>query len=177
MIELEQHAPQAALARAGALDRAARELGDAAEVPLAQALSALARRMAGEPAPALADADRRPARGGRQVAPGRGAEHRRAVEHDRNAFDASRDHAADALAVALAIGDVNEALVAHATLARLARSQGQNAAPQVALLRQVLDAPDGYSARARQAAAAAIDDTTGNDRCSTSSSKEPSPRR
>ncbi len=158
MIELELREPAAALVRADALGLASREQGDAADAPLAQALSAIARRMAGEPAPDLAttiealrcaDDKSRLACVLNMAASG---------EHSKLAFDAAGGYAAEALTVAQAIGDASELVVAQATLMRLAVAQAgrRPGAREVQSLRLALDAPSGFSARAQRAAEEAL---------------------
>lgn len=159
IIEIEWGAPAAALKRADALSLASREQDDATDAPLAQALRAIAHRMAGEPAPALAAAieglrcadDKSRLASVLNVAA--------SVEQSRHAFDAAGGYAAEALAVAQAIGDANESVVAQAILSQLAVAQAgprPDTREQLQALRPVLVAPGGFSARARRAASDAM---------------------
>ncbi len=157
MIELERRRPKQALARARELSLAARQLDDGADEPLAQAIEALARRMSGEEAAhldaaieklRLADDKSRLAAVLNLAA---------SIQLEGDDFELAGALAADALAMAESIGEGNEAVVAHATLARAAAASGdaERALVQLESLRPVLDAPGGFSARAVRAAEAA----------------------
>lgn len=120
MIELERQSPGAALARADVLAQATQGPGDGAEGPLAVALAAIARRMAAGPAPPVAAALedlRAPDDKSRLAAVLNAAA---AAEQSRHNGAAAGAYATEALAVAQAIGDRSEAVVAQAILARLA---------------------------------------------------------
>ncbi len=154
MIELERRRPTQALARARALSLAARQLGEAADEPLAQAIEALARQMSGEEAAhldaaieelRLADDKSRLACVLNLAA---------SIQLERENFGVAGAIAADALAMAESIGEGNEAVVAYATLARVAVALGDSDQAMVALeeLRAVRDAPGEFSARAVRAA-------------------------
>ncbi|MEO8719332.1 MAG: AAA family ATPase [Burkholderiales bacterium] len=158
MIELERRAPEPALARAMALGQAASQLGDTADAPLAQVLSALARRMAGDEAAPL-DAAIEALRAADDKSRLAGVLNMAAaIEWERKAFETAGAFAADALRMAESIGEANEALIANATLAQVAAvlSDPRRGAHTAQALRPALDAPAGFSARAAQAAADAI---------------------
>jgi hypothetical protein len=154
MIELERRATEPALARALALNQAANQLGDAAEAPLAQAIAALARRIAGDEAAPL-DAAIEALRASDDKSRLAGVLNMAAsIEWERGGVDATGAFAAEALRMAEAIGEANEAVVANATLAQVAAVLGdpRSAARAVQALRPALEAPVDFSARAARAA-------------------------
>jgi DNA-binding SARP family transcriptional activator/tetratricopeptide (TPR) repeat protein len=154
MIELERRAPALALGRAEALELAASQLGESAEVPLAQALAAIARRMEGDAAAPMDGA----------IASLRAADDKSrlayvlnmvaALDWERGAFNDAEALATEALGTAELISEANEALIAKAMLARTAVALGrpQPAAQTLKTLQAALESPSGFSARAIRSA-------------------------
>ena len=160
MIELERHESAAALARATALGQAAGQLGDGAEAPLALALAALARRMAGDEAAPL-DAAIEALRAADDKSRLAGVLNAAAsIEWQHQRVEAAAAFAAEALKMAQLAGDANESVRAHATLARAAATLGDSRLRARALraLRPALAAPLGFSDGAVRAAVGAAAD-------------------
>lgn len=163
IIDLERQLPKQAIVRATALKLAASQLGEAADEPLAQAIEALARQMSGEETEQL----------GAAIEKLRLADDKSRLAYVLNLAAASRLElrqfnaagaiAADALVMAEAIGDANESILAHATLAQVAAAMGDSGRTKAALekLRPVIETPDAFSARAVQAVNAVCAATAG----------------
>ncbi len=157
LIELERGRPRQAQVHAAELLLAARQLGEAVDEPLAQAIDALARQMAGEQGarPDAAIERLRLADDKSRLACILNLAATMALGQER--FEHARVMATDALAVADSIGDGNESIVAQAMLLRIAEALRQTDSTRQAQdrLRDMLAAPGERSARATQAAVAA----------------------
>jgi DNA-binding SARP family transcriptional activator/tetratricopeptide (TPR) repeat protein len=150
MIELERGRPQQAIARATELKLAANRLGEAADAPLAQAIEALARQMTGEETSQLDVA----------IVKLRAADDKSrlacvlnlaaTIQLEQKNFKVAGTFAADALAMAESIGEVNEAVAAQATLVQVAVALGDAEGARLMLkkLPPVLEVPGAFSAKA-----------------------------
>ncbi|MHB1360634.1 MAG: ATP-binding protein [Rhodocyclaceae bacterium] len=150
MIELERGRPQQALAYANELKLAANRLGEAADAPLAQAIEALARQMAGEETTQLDAA----------IVQLRAADDKShlasvlnfaaAIQLQRKNFKVAGVFAADALAMSESIGEMNEFVAAQATLIQVAVALDDSEGARLMLnkLPPVLEVPDAFSTKA-----------------------------
>ncbi len=157
LIELERGRPKQATARARDLHAAAFQLGEAVDAPLARAIEALAGQISGDgEAPLDVAIDQL------RVADDRSRlacvlNLAASIRFERQDFEQAGALAADALTTAESIGETNEAAVALATGVQVALSQGQADRADAGLekLRQVLETPHEFSAKAVRAANAA----------------------
>jgi DNA-binding SARP family transcriptional activator/tetratricopeptide (TPR) repeat protein len=178
VIELERCRPAQAQVRAQALQRAASRLGEGADAPLADTVDALARRMAGESAAPLDAAIDRLRKADDKSRLAWALNQAASFELANAHLEEAGTWAEHALATAEAIGEVNESIVAHVTLMRVASARGDSARAQAQKehLRPARESPAGFSARAiRAAQVTAAASATSRPRQPSAHGKSPSP--
>ncbi len=158
MMELEGNRPKQAIARAKALKLAASQLGEGADEPLARAIDALARQMSGENSIKLDAAIEELRAAGDKSRLAGVLNLSASIQFGRKQFEVAEATAADALAMAEAMGEANESAMARATRAQVfvARGDSQRARIELQTLTLMLEAPGALNARAIRAAKAAL---------------------